>query len=137
MNQDYQSGPNQAMDAVKGPATGLMVTAGIGIAFQLLGLVMNVLGAGMGALARGNQGMPNMLSGGIGAVFNVIGIVIAVVIFMGAGKMKNLQSYGFAMAATILAMIPCISPCCLIGLPVGIWALVVLMKPEVKGAFQG
>lgn len=136
MNQEYIGGPNQAMDAVKGPALGLMITAGIGAAFQVLGLLMNLLGAGMGAMARGSQGMPNMLSGGIGAVFNVIGLAIAVVIFMGAGKMKNLQSYGFAMAATILAMIPCISPCCLIGLPVGIWALVVLMKPEVKGAFQ-
>jgi hypothetical protein len=32
-------------------------------------------------------------------------------------------------------MIPCISPCCLLGLPIGIWALVVLLKPEVKAAF--
>ena len=38
--------------------------------------------------------------------------------------------------ASILAMIPCLSPCCLIGLPIGIWALVILMKPEVKAAFK-
>jgi hypothetical protein len=40
------------------------------------------------------------------------------------------------MAASIIAMIPCVSPCCLLGLPIGIWALVVLMKPEVKSAFH-
>ncbi len=34
------------------------------------------------------------------------------------------------------AMIPCVSPCCLLGLPLGIWALIVLVKPEVKAAFQ-
>lgn len=39
--------------------------------------------------------------------------------------------------AAILAMIPCVSPCCLLGLPLGIWALIVLLKPEVKAAFQG
>jgi hypothetical protein len=62
---------------------------------------------------------------------------MSVVVFMGASKMKNLQSYGFAMAATVIAMIPCIGPCCILGLPIGIWALVILLKPEVKGAFQG
>lgn len=91
----------------------------------------------MGAMMRGSQGMPNMLSGGIGAVFNVIGLIMAVVVFMGALKMKNAESFGFAMAAAIIAMIPCVSPCCLLGLPLGIWAIIVLVKPEVKAAFQG
>jgi predicted PurR-regulated permease PerM len=81
--------------------------------------------------------MGNMMSGGIGIVTSLIGLAMAVVVFMGASKMKNLQSYGFAMAATVIAMIPCIGPCCILGLPIGIWALVILLKPEVKGAFQG
>jgi len=51
-------------------------------------------------------------------------------------KMKKLENYGLAMTASILAMIPCLSPCCLIGLPIGIWAVVVLSKPEVKSAFH-
>ena len=137
MNYEPDGNRAAAMGQLKGPAIGLMVTAGIGAAFQALGLVLNLMGAGMGALSQGNQGLPNMMSGGIGAVFNVIGLVMAVVVFMGASKMKNAESYGFAMAAAILAMIPCISPCCLLGLPLGIWALVVLLKPEVKAAFQG
>ena len=40
------------------------------------------------------------------------------------------------MTATILAMIPCISPCCLLGLPVGIWSLVVLLDENVKASFR-
>ena len=39
------------------------------------------------------------------------------------------------MTASILAVVPCVSPCCLVGLPIGIWALVVLSKPEVKSQF--
>ncbi len=137
MNFEPNSARAAAMDQLKGPAIGLMATAGIGAAFQLLGLVLNLMGVGMGALAQGNQDIPSMMSGGIGAVFSVIGLIMSVVVFMGASKMKNAESYGFAMAAAIIAMIPCLGPCCLLGLPFGIWALVVLMKPEVKAAFQG
>jgi hypothetical protein len=139
MNYDptLGGGDPAAMDAVKGPAIGLMATAGIGAAFQVLGLLLNLLGAGMGALAGGRQAMGNMMSGGIGIVTSLIGLAMAVVVFMGASKMKNLQNHGFALAAAVIAMIPCVSPCCILGLPIGIWALVVLLKPEVKGAFQG
>jgi hypothetical protein len=50
--------------------------------------------------------------------------------------MQQLTSHGLAMAAAIIAMIPCFSPCCVLGLPFGIWALVVLSKPEVKSQFH-
>jgi predicted PurR-regulated permease PerM len=69
-------------------------------------------------------------------VFNVIAIAVGVVVLLGALKMKKLESREWAMTASILAMIPCISPCCIVGLPIGIWALVVLSKPEVKSAFH-
>ena len=77
-----------------------------------------------------------MLSGPVGVVLGIIGILVSVVILLGAMKMKKLESYGLAMAASIIAMIPCFSPCCLLGLPIGIWAVVVLSKPEVKSAFH-
>jgi hypothetical protein len=32
-------------------------------------------------------------------------------------------------------MLPCGSCCCIITMPIGIWALVTLMKPEIKNAF--
>jgi hypothetical protein len=42
-----------------------------------------------------------------------------------------------AVIASVAAMLPCtVSCCCILGLPVGIWSLVVLMKPEVKQAFR-
>ena len=55
---------------------------------------------------------------------------------LGGLKMKSLESYSLVMTVSVIAMIPCFSPCCLIGLPIGIWALVVLSKPEVKSAFH-
>jgi hypothetical protein len=76
------------------------------------------------------------LSGTIGIVFSFIGIGIGAVILIGAQKMKRLESYNWAMAASIIALVPCISPCCILGLPFGIWALIVLGQPNMKNAFQ-
>ena len=66
----------------------------------------------------------------------LIAVLAGVFILYGGLQMKKMQNYSLAMGASIVAMIPCISPCCLVGLPIGIWALVVLNKPEVKSAFQ-
>jgi hypothetical protein len=126
-------------EQVSGPATGLMITAILGFVAQVLGIIMNVFGfaltQGLGGV-QGPEAYLNFFSGTMGLLFNVIGIGIAVVVLMGALKMKRLESHGFSMVASILALVPCISPCCLIGIPMGIWSLVVLLRPEVKGAFR-
>jgi hypothetical protein len=121
-----------------GPVMGLMVVAGVGMFIQLIGLAMNLLGAGIGA-ATGESGeakLQAMASGVGGIIGGIIGLAMGGVIIYGAMKMKRLENYGLAMAVAVIAMLPCISPCCLIGLPVGIWALNVLVKPEVKSAFR-
>ena len=66
----------------------------------------------------------------------VLGVLLRAIVFLGAVKMKNLQNYGLSMAAAIIAIIPCFSACCLLELPFGIWALVVLSNAEVKQAFR-
>jgi hypothetical protein len=71
----------------------------------------------------------------IGGIFSILAITGGVLIILGALKMKKVESYNSAMAASIIAMIPCVSPCCILGLPFGIWALVILSKPEIKTAF--
>src|SRR3982750_549982 len=66
----------------------------------------------------------------------VIGsFVIGIVMIIGAQKMMRLESYGWAMTASILALLPC-SPVGILGLVVGIWSLVVLNRRNVKEAFD-
>ena len=128
-----------ALEKVNGPAIGLFVTAGLGLLGAIAGIAMNLLGVGMGASGMGGGAeaqWAQMMSGTVGIIGNVLGIIVSIVIFLGANKMRKLESYGFSMAASIIAMVPCISPCCLVGLPIGIWAIVVLNKPEVKSQFQ-
>jgi tRNA A-37 threonylcarbamoyl transferase component Bud32 len=70
-------------------------------------------------------------------------------IIAGAWHMLRLRKYGLALAGSILAMLPLgafaggiltmlpLGLGYLIGLPFGIWALVVLTRPETKAAFAG
>jgi hypothetical protein len=134
-------GRDAALQLVKGPVIGLKVTAILGLVMVVLGLVVNVMtlnGFHIGPQQMYDPQMQKLigiLGGSLGIVQNIIGGIVGVIVLLGAAKMQKLQSYQFALTASIVAMVPCISPCCVFGLPFGIWALVVLNKPEVKSQF--
>jgi hypothetical protein len=54
----------------------------------------------------------------------------------GVTAMNSLRGHSTAITGCIFAMLPCCGPACLGGLPIGIWALTVLNKPEIKNAFR-
>lgn len=125
-----------AADQVSGPATGLMILAIIILLFQALGLLLHF--AGMSLFPAGR--MPSdtwaqFFSGTMGLLTAVFGMLISGLMLFGAIKMRRLENYGLAMTASIIAMLPC-SLCCIVGIPLGIWSIVVLSKPEVKSAFH-
>ncbi len=130
------SSDTQAASKVSLPAIGLIVVASLAILAYLVAILLNLLGVGLGASAGGSEGMAGMLQGGLGVVMYLVFIVMAIVILLGAFKMKSVSSYGFALTSAILAALPCWGPCCCLGLPIGIWAIVVLMDQNVKAAFQ-
>ena len=125
---------------VQGPAMGLLATAVLGF----LAMLGNLAWSGFSAATTASNlsgADPDIIVSAIGsyvggACFSCFALIIGGVILFGALKMKNLQSYNLALAASVLAAIPCLSPCCLIGLPVGIWSIVTLMDEDVKAAFQ-
>lgn len=128
------SAPVDPAKAVGGPAMAVLIYGALLALGSILGLIFSLLGVGL--MAAGGEGGRGMLNGAANIIGAIISICFSGVIIFGALKMKKLQSYGLAMAATIMCMLPC-SLCCIIGLPIGIWALIVLMKPEVKAAFAG
>ncbi len=72
-------------------------------------------------------------------VLGIIGILFfslasAVAIWSGYNMLK-LRNYWLALAGSV-ALMPGSCMCCLLGLPSGIWSIVVLLNPEVKAAFQ-
>jgi hypothetical protein len=67
--------------------------------------------------------------------FLVFGLFQGAVLVLGARMLKDLQGYRFVVLSSVVAMLPC-SPVFVVGLPVGLWTLAVLTKPEVKAAFR-
>ncbi len=62
-------------------------------------------------------------------------LLVAGVTIAGSVSMMSLRRYPLAVIAAILSMLPFATPCCVLGLPLGIWALVVLFRPEVSQSF--
>lgn len=137
--------PQRAASQLKVPAILILVLAGVGAVLSVAGLFIKgaileaVLNAGIPFDPNIRTQLEQSRAAGIGVseIFQaVLGLGINVLVIVGALKMLRLQSWGLAMTAAILIMLPCSGCCCLLGLPVGIWALVTLNKPEIKGAFR-
>jgi len=123
---------------VLGPSTGLLVTGILGGIIELTVLIAEIIGRSFKALWLDEipGDFVEFFESGFSIASALIGILVAAFIIYASLKMKDLNLWGLCVVASILAMIPCISPCCIVGLPIGIWCLVVLMRPEVKNAFS-
>ncbi len=135
MPQPMAANPAAAQAMVNGPAIFMMVLAIIMILLQLLGAVLNLAGGAIAADLPPEIRDKILAQGAFGLVQNVVIIIINIIILIGSIKMKKCQSYGLAMAASILCIL-CDWGCCCLGIGAGIWAIVVLSKPEVKAAFH-
>ena len=128
----------EASDQVSGPSVGLLITGILGGVLSLVGLILNLVQTGIESIRthRYIEGYADLAAGAAGVAFCFVGLLVAGFIIYASLKMKEFTQWGLCVAASIIAMIPCISPCCIVGLPIGIWCLVVLTKPEVKTAFH-
>ena len=124
-----------------------MIVAIMDLAMSLFELVAAFAGWGMGGFGSGLHLQPHgvdpefeqfvhWMTGPIGIAGNVFSLVINVMILIGSLRMMSLRNYGLCMVAAVLAVIPCTTPCCCLGIAAGIWALVILSRPEVKQAFN-
>jgi hypothetical protein len=131
-----------AASALKGPAISLLVVGILAILLLLVNgvyvlMAPNAMQAIQANPQLGGQPPPpgffaGFYIGFIGAI--LAGLLWSGLVIAGAISMLRLRVYPIAMTGSIAALFPC-SLCCLLGLPLGIWALVVLNRPEVKDAF--
>ena len=105
---------------LKIPAIGLIISGAINIVCCVLLLALEFMSRLPGAV----------LFLGISAGTCVVGVFI----MHGAGCMLRLRSYGWAVTAGILAVLP-LSFGFMIGMPMGLWALIVLYRSDVQAAF--
>jgi serine/threonine protein kinase len=111
---------------VKGPAIGLLITGILNWVLIPLAVIIFIF-----ALPRaGVMGTPETTIFGASLL---IALVLCTFIIFAALKMMQLEQRGAAIAASVMAIMA--SPGNIIGLPIGIWALIVLNCREVREAF--
>lgn len=127
-------------DLVRGPAVALIVVATIAIVLGSLGLLGDVILVASGAVeeleARNTGPISEWTTLAVRTLWGIVLVAASSFVLFGAIRMKNLTSHGVARAAAIVAMIPFVGPCCLLGIPFGVWALITLEKPGVRQAFR-
>jgi tRNA A-37 threonylcarbamoyl transferase component Bud32 len=69
------------------------------------------------------------------AVLFVLGLPVSVVVVFGGICLKGLAGFRYVQVGAILAMLPW-SPAVLLGLPMGIWTLLLLRRPEIRAALR-
>ncbi len=112
------------------PAEGLMI-AGI---INILCIVPFALLTGTHLLSNSRLLSPRGLDMKIAALSLLVTCIGAVIVY-GVMRMRELENYKLAVIGSVLAILP-ISPGCLLGVPFGLWALVVLTRKEVKKSFS-
>jgi hypothetical protein len=134
---------------VAGPENGLVATGTAGLLLNCLLNLGSILlapkepadaGPGLDAAARrldpvaaerGRAAAPLLQT----CVIVIPTLLIYPLAIVGGLRMKRFQSYRLALASSLLVMLPC-SCAFLLGLPLGIWALVLLLDPTIKSKFQ-
>jgi hypothetical protein len=144
MENTFEAPSDKVKEAASLPAILLMIAAAMGAAFALFILLATTE---MVLNALENMNLPQESKDSLasirqqpasGRLFYVFQLALSVFVFFGALQMKNLKNYWLAVSAVIVGCIPCCGPCfgCF-SLPLGVWALIVLLgNDEVKKAFR-
>ncbi len=121
----------EAMEKLQTPVLICLILGGLGIASNLVTLVISVIGI-IGDGARGNDGVIQLATYAIafGFAIGLLGFAC-----FGLLQARDLKSYGLAWAGFIITLLPC---SCLfpLSLPISIWGMMVLADNSVQRQFN-
>ena len=136
----FQTPRDQALQRVKWPAIFLICLAPLGMILAVVDLGFRIANWGDLSMLGPNPrpgAEQGFYAGQIGSmVIDVAALVLQIVVIYGSVQMMQLRSLTWARAANIISVIPCLSACCLLGIPFGIWGLVLLNDPGIKQHFE-
>ncbi len=130
---EQDDGTKAVRDRVWIPAVGLLVAGGINC-LAVVGLVLAALSSVLAKSFSGQLARFEFLPGAARAVVVVVTIGYAVLVVLGGWNLMQLRSRRLALWGSVLALFP-FSAGSVVGLPMGIWALIVMRNEQVKAAF--
>src|SRR5262245_35764240 len=125
----------QPADKVIFPSIAMLVTSVVNIAIGVFAVIGTRVQENTAAerVFKSEAERAGYYAGRIGALLcMIVSMVVAFFIAYAAIQMMQGKSYKSARTAAILLMIPFTSCCFVLGIPVGIWALMILNQPDVK-----
>ena len=121
------------------PAFTMIVVASLAIVLNLIGsvgaLVMDAPNIDPSA-PEWLQQMQQNQTGPVAAITQGVLALASIFSLIAAIQMLRFKSWGLALAGSIVIMLNCGNGCCLLGMPVGIWSIIVLSQPSVKKWFS-
>lgn len=117
---------------------GIIIVGVITLLLGLLRLVIGAVGLGVGAGAGPGAaaGPDPELAMGINLAYGVYSLVVGAFWVYAGMQLKAAKMYGACLTACIMALIPGVSPCCILGLVFGIMGIVKLSDARVKKGFE-
>ena len=137
----WYADPGAARQKVRPPAIGLMIAGALFIASGMAMPALMAMSLVAGDVPHGQEGLLMALLFGVIALAT---LVFGGIIIFGGYRMYHLRTWPLALVAAIFSTISILS-CCIFslfgvmtlpGLPIGIWALVVLGDQNVKACFD-
>jgi hypothetical protein len=129
---------SQTIASVQWPAIGLIAVSVLMLALMLLAIPYDIYLLSSGKIddvGVGASGIDSRTQTVVRITWGLLLLVSNILVLTGAIKMMYFKSLGWARLGAILAVIPCIGPGYFLGIPFGIWALVILGRPEVYNMF--
>lgn len=133
---------DRVRELVRPPAIALMAAGGLSLMFNVLVAGYGYVDTFVTPLSAESKARQTAGGGEDERATTVMSIVVAMglsVASAAAGwagyNMLRLRSYWLSMAGSV-AIMPGAFLCCFAGMPVGIWSLTVLLKPDVSAAFR-
>ena len=121
------------------PGIGLIITGALGMILSFVSIAIALTGAPPAndpELPEWLNGMQRGQHGPVAAVIQVCFVFLNLLIIFGGICLVRVKSRGTAITSSCAAMVNVGNCCCLLGLPIGIWALVILLQSDVKSAFE-
>lgn len=127
----------KALGSLRNVGGALVAFAALQELLLLGGLVYSALarsaaaeGENLDAVTR----MSTQIGQAVGTMWLVLGLLVTPLVLIGALRMRSGKSRGLALTAAIAALVP-FTCTCLAGMPLGIWALVVLFRADVRALY--
>ncbi len=132
-DREWQPGhPTDVRGMVIGPAICMYLLCVSWIGYMGYCLAQNILmPEGMWVDDQVDKVRQTIGNVGFGAI-----IFANIVVLLGAVCLHIRRYYGMAMIGAIVSLVPIATPVCCLGIPFGVWAMIVLCNPDVRDDFH-